>query len=200
MDNGFASFITIVGSSGLARSDWGIVNQLQEVLSVARDDGDLLAVLAESIELVAVCGLDLLAGNVGQLSFGDKRLGFGTDKLLFEDDNLGGVGFLVFQLSNLISDFLLAWIQMLANCGFFVCNDLTPASNRGVEGGEGKGSLTVTAGLNRGLDVTDALHRNSVLIVSVNILILQLADFVDEDTKLVGDVRDILICSLTPDR
>lgn len=59
--------------------------------------------------------------------------------------------------------------------------------------------LTVAAGLHRRLNVTDALHRNSVLVVSVHVLVFELADFVEQHTKLVGDVRDIFVAGLAPD-
>lgn len=65
------------------------------MLAIAGNDGNLLTVLTQGIKLVGVCGLDLFAGNVGQLGFGDERLGFGADELLFEDDDLRGVGLLV---------------------------------------------------------------------------------------------------------
>ena len=60
------------------------------------------------------------------------------------------------------------------------------------------GELTVSARLYRCLDVPDALHRDAVLIVAIDVLIFELADLVDEDAELVGDIRDILIASLTP--
>lgn len=52
--------------------------------------------LAESIELVVECCLDLLTGDVRELGLGDERLSLGADKLLFEDNNSGGVRLLVF--------------------------------------------------------------------------------------------------------
>jgi hypothetical protein len=58
--------------------------------------------------------------------------------------------------------------------------------------------LTVTARLHRGLDVTNALNGNAVLVVAVNVLVLKLTNFVDQDTKLVGDVRHIVVACLTP--
>ena len=59
--------------------------------------------------------------------------------------------------------------------------------------------LTVSTGLDRGLDVADALHRDTVLVVAVDVLVLELADLVDQDTELVGYVGDILVASFTPD-
>ena len=66
------------------------------MLSVTSDGSELLAVLAESIELIVECCLNLLARDVRELGLGDQRLGFGADKLLFEDNDSGRVGLLVF--------------------------------------------------------------------------------------------------------
>lgn len=65
LDDGLGRIVAVVGIAGLAGSDGGVVDQVEEVLAVAGDDGDLLAVLAERIELVLEGGLDLLAGDVG---------------------------------------------------------------------------------------------------------------------------------------
>ncbi|CAN8101102.1 unnamed protein product [Discula destructiva] len=108
LDYGFASFITIIRCACLARRHGSVVNQFEQVLPVSGDDGHLLAVLAQSIELVCVGGLDLLARYVRELSFGHERLGFGSDEFLFEDDDSGRVWLLVFQLGDLVCDFLLA--------------------------------------------------------------------------------------------
>ena len=61
-------------------------------------------------------------------------------------------------------------------------------------------SLTVSAGLDGGLDVADALHGDAVLVVAVDVLVLELADFVKENAELVGDVRDVFVAALTPNR
>ena len=71
LDDGLGGIVAVVGVAGLAGSDGGVVDQVEEVLAVASDDGDLLTVLAERIELVLECCLDLLAGDVGQLGLGD---------------------------------------------------------------------------------------------------------------------------------
>ena len=67
-----ASLVAVVCVSGLARGDGSVVNELQEVLAVASDDGHLLRVLTESIELVGEGSLQLLAGDVGKLGLGDQ--------------------------------------------------------------------------------------------------------------------------------
>lgn len=107
--DGLAGLVTVVGRPGLAGCDGGVVDQLEQVLAVAGDNGDLFAMLAQGVELVGVGGLDLLAGNVGQLGLSDERFGLGTDKFLLENDDLGRVGLLVFQVSDLVGDLLLSW-------------------------------------------------------------------------------------------
>lgn len=59
-----ASLVTVICVSGLARGDGSVVNELKKVLAVASDDGHLLRVLTESIELVGEGSLQLLAGDV----------------------------------------------------------------------------------------------------------------------------------------
>lgn len=108
LDDGPASVVPIVGLAGLAGGHGGVIDQIEEMLAVAGDDSDLLAVLAEGIELVLECGLDLLTGDVGQLGLGDQGLGFGTDELLLQDDDARGVGILVLELGDLVGDLLLA--------------------------------------------------------------------------------------------
>lgn len=165
LDDGLAGLVAVIGGAGLTRGNRGVIDELEEVLAVASNDGDLLAVLAEGIELVSVRSLDLFAGDVGELGLGNEGFGLGTDELLLEDNNLGGVGLLVLELGNLVGDLLLA----------------------------------VTAGLHRGLDVADALHGDAVLVIAVDVLVLELANFVQQDTKLVGDVGDVLVGTLAPD-
>ena len=78
------------------------------MLSVSGDDGKLLAVLAEGIELVGECCLELLARDVGKLGFSNQRFGLSTDKLLLENDNARAIWLLVLELSDLVGNFLLA--------------------------------------------------------------------------------------------
>jgi hypothetical protein len=108
LDDGFAGLVAIVCLASLAWSDRGLVNELEEVFAEASDDGELLAVLAESVELVVEGCLQLLTGDVAELSLGYERLGFGADKLLLEHNNLWAVWLLVLELGNLISNLLLA--------------------------------------------------------------------------------------------
>jgi hypothetical protein len=103
-----ASLVAVVCLAGLSGSDRSVVDELEKVLSVAGDDGQLLTVLAHSIELVGESCLELLSGNVRQLGLGHERLGLRADKLLLEYDDLGRVGLLVLQLRNLVGDLLLA--------------------------------------------------------------------------------------------
>ena len=109
VDSRLASLVAVVSLTGFSRSNWCIVDKFEEVLSVASDDGQLLAVLAHGVELVSESCLELLTSNVGKLGFGDQRLGLGTYELLLKDNNLGGVGLLVLQLGNLVGDLLLAY-------------------------------------------------------------------------------------------
>jgi hypothetical protein len=59
--------------------------------------------------------------------------------------------------------------------------------------------LTVSTGLHGSLDVADALHRNTVLIVTVDELVLELSNLVDQNSKLICHIRDIIVTVLTPD-
>lgn len=111
LNDGLAGLVSIVGSPGLARGDGSVINQLQEVLAVAGNDGDLLAVLAQGIELIGVGSLDLFTSDVGKLGLSDEGLGLGTDQLLLQDNDSGRVGLLVLELSNLVGDLLLACLM-----------------------------------------------------------------------------------------
>ena len=108
LDNGLAGLVSVVRIARLAGRDRSVVDEFEEMLAVAGDDGEFLRVLAECVELVGEGCLELLARDVGELGLGDERLGFGADQLLLEDDDLGAVGFLVFQLGDLVGDLLLA--------------------------------------------------------------------------------------------
>ena len=186
LDNGLASLVTVVGSASLAGSDRSVIDELEEVLAITGDNGNLLAVLPQSIELVSVGSLNLFASNVGELSLGNKRLGLGADKLLLKDDDLGRVGFFVLELSNLVGNLLLAFYVLL----------VPGPSNRA----QLYLSLTVSAWLDGSFNVADALDGNTVLVVAVDVLVLELADFVEQNAELVGHIGYILVASFTPDR
>lgn len=59
--------------------------------------------------------------------------------------------------------------------------------------------LTISAGLDRSLNVADALDGHTILVIAVDKLVLKLANFVNQDTKFVRDIRNIVVTSLAPD-
>jgi hypothetical protein len=59
--------------------------------------------------------------------------------------------------------------------------------------------LTVSAGLDGSLNVADTLDGDTVLVVAVDELVLELTNLVDEHTELVGDIRNVVIETLAPD-
>jgi hypothetical protein len=116
LDDGLASLISVIGLASLTRSNRSIIDKLEQVLSVAGNDGNLLAVLTESIELVGIGSLNLLAGDVRKLCLSNKRLSLSSDKFLLENNDLGRVRLLVLELSNLVGNLLLACNKNLAFC------------------------------------------------------------------------------------
>ena len=60
--------------------------------------------------------------------------------------------------------------------------------------------LTVSARLNRSFDVANALDRDTVLVITVNKLVLKLADLVDQDAEFIRDIRHIIVTRFAPDR
>jgi hypothetical protein len=59
--------------------------------------------------------------------------------------------------------------------------------------------LTVSAGLDGSLNVADALDGDTILVVAVDKLVLELTNLVDEHTELVGDIGNVIIETLAPD-
>jgi hypothetical protein len=59
--------------------------------------------------------------------------------------------------------------------------------------------LTVSAGLDGRLNVANALDGDTVLVVAVDELVLELTNLVDEHTELVGDIGNVIIETLAPD-
>lgn len=63
----------------------------------------------------------------------------------------------------------------------------------------GEGQHTITARLDGSFNVANALDGHAVLVVAVDILVLELANLVNQHAKLVRDIRDVVIASLAPD-
>ena len=57
---------------------------------------------------------------------------------------------------------------------------------------------TISARLYRRFNIADALDCNAVLVVAIDELVLELANLVDQNPKLVGHIRYIVIASLAP--
>ncbi|KAH9822052.1 MFS transporter prlL [Teratosphaeria destructans] len=96
----------------LTRDNWSIVEHVEESSRVFGEDDLLLGTFDDRRGMRVVCLLELLAGNVGELGFGDQGLSLGTNELLLKSDQFGRLGLLVLQLLNLILN--LQW--MSANC------------------------------------------------------------------------------------
>ena len=96
----------------LAGHDGRVVEQVDELAGLGREQDLLLGALDDGCSVDVVGLFELLARNVGELGFGDERLGFGADELLFQGDEFGGFGFFVLELLDLILDL---WIISLAN-------------------------------------------------------------------------------------
>ena len=60
--------------------------------------------------------------------------------------------------------------------------------------------LTVTAGLDGSLNVANALDGHTVLVVAVHELVLEFTNLIDQDTKLVRNVGNVVVAGLSPDR
>ena len=193
LDDRLAGVVAVVCLASLAGSHGRVIDQVQKVLSVSSDDGDLLAVLPKSVKLVLESGLDLLARDVGQLCLGHQGLGLSTDEFLLQHNDARRVRVLVLELGDLIGDLLLAYTRLLVlsqPCGM-------PKQYR--QGFEARVGLTVTAGLYGSLNVPDALDGHAVLVIAIDEQVLQFTNLVDQDTKLIRDVRHILVAGLTPE-
>ena len=97
----------------LAGHDGRVVEQVDELARLGREEDLLLGALDDGCGVDVVGFLELLARDVCELGLGDERLGFGADEFLLEGDELGRFGFLVFELLDLVLDL---WMSSLA-CG-----------------------------------------------------------------------------------
>ena len=73
----------------LARHDGSVVEQVDELAGLGCEQDLLLGALDDGRGVDIVGFLELLARDVGELGFGNERLSFGADKLLFEGNELG---------------------------------------------------------------------------------------------------------------
>lgn len=73
----------------LAGHDGRVVEQVDELARLGREQDLLLGALDDGRGVDIVGFLELLARDVGELGFGNERLSFGADKLLFEGNELG---------------------------------------------------------------------------------------------------------------
>lgn len=124
----FACLISVIRRPRLSWRYGRIVHQLEQVLTEAGDNGHLLAMLADRVELVGEGGLELLARDVAQLSLGHQRLGLSPHQLLLQHDNLRAVGLLVLELRDLIGDFLLScegWATLVVSEMFWTGSSKT---------------------------------------------------------------------------
>jgi hypothetical protein len=94
----------VVSWALLAGYDRRVVEQVDELSGLCREQDLLLGSLDHGGGVDVVGFFELLAGDVGQLGLGDERLGFGADEFLLEGDELGGFGLFVLQLLDLVLD------------------------------------------------------------------------------------------------
>ena len=88
----------------LAGYNGRVVEQVDELACLGREQDLLLSALNDGCGVNVVGLFELLTRDVGELGFGDERLGFGADKLLFERDELGRFRLFVLELLNLVLD------------------------------------------------------------------------------------------------
>lgn len=100
----FCDLAVLEGSVGVAWDDRSVVDHFKQDAGILGEQDLLLGALDDGGSVNVVGFLELLAGDVGQLSFGDERLCFCADELLLEGDDLGGTWLLVFQLLDLVLD------------------------------------------------------------------------------------------------
>lgn len=105
------NFRVVVDWALLAGHDGSVVKEVDELACLGCEQDLLLGALDDGRGVDVVGFLELLTGDVGELGFGDERLGFGADEFLLESDDLGGFWLLVLELLDLILDLL---VEVLA--------------------------------------------------------------------------------------
>ena len=84
LDLRFTRIVRVICGLTLSRHDWSIVDQLEQMLPISCNDGQLLPIFAHSLELVVEAALDLLARDRHELYFCRYRFCFDTDELLLK--------------------------------------------------------------------------------------------------------------------
>lgn len=92
------------GRVHVSGNDGSVINKVEQLSCVLGQQDLLLGTLNDGSGVEVVCLLELLTGDVGELGFGDERLGLCADKLLLESDNLDRAGLLVLQLLDFVRD------------------------------------------------------------------------------------------------
>jgi hypothetical protein len=87
-----------------AGHDGRVVEQVDELAGLGREQDLLLGALDDGCGVDVVGFLELLACDIGELGFGDEGLRFGADELLLEGYELGGFGLFVLELLDLVLD------------------------------------------------------------------------------------------------
>lgn len=168
----------VVAISGYDRS---IVEQVQQLSCVLSQQDLLLGTLDDGSGVNVISLLELLARDVGKLSFGNERLGFGADEFLLELDDLGRGRLLVLQLLNFVLNLSKMSVQTV---GVSVCFMSTYLR------------LGVPRRLNGALGVPNLLQETSAVLQALSKGVLLLCNLSQQHAELVGYVGDSIVASL----
>ena len=86
----------------VARNDWSVIEEIENATGMPGEESLLLGPLDDGGEVQVIGFFELLTGDVGELSFSDKRLRFRPNEFLLQLDNLRVGWFFVLELLNFI--------------------------------------------------------------------------------------------------